>query len=137
MPRKRNGQTHWQTLRYGLESARGVRRSGPLRNSSQREPWMTCRSPRAVCRFQSLRLKPVARDHARRWSRLLGGILHHTRDLIWILLGPGVINHALEIHDDRGFIADDPRIVTRRKQRQISRPALKLGAVIHSDLQHS
>src|SRR6185312_15309726 len=47
-----------------------------------------------------------------------------------------VVEHALEIHDDRGLVADDPRIVAGGQQRDIAGLAVELGSVIHEDAKH-
>lgn len=47
----------------------------------------------------------------------------------------GVVDHALEINDDGGFITDGPGIVTRGQQRDIAWFAVEFGAVIHQDME--
>ena len=49
----------------------------------------------------------------------------------------GVVDHALEIDDDRGLVADHPSVVPRRQQRHITRAAVKLGAVVHANPQYA
>ncbi len=53
------------------------------------------------------------------------------------LLRLRVLQHPLEIHHHHGFVADNPPIVARRQQRDITRLAIELRAVIHAHAQHA
>lgn len=47
------------------------------------------------------------------------------------------VDHALEIDDDGGFIADHPGVVAGRQEGHIAGIALDFGAVVHFDHQDS
>jgi hypothetical protein len=49
----------------------------------------------------------------------------------------GVIGHSLEVDDDSCFIAYDPGVMPRSQQGNITRPAIKLAAIIHHDADDS
>src|SRR5258706_11336771 len=44
-----------------------------------------------------------------------------------------VVEHPLEVHDDRGLVADHPRVVAGGQQGDIAGLAVELGSVIHED----
>jgi hypothetical protein len=46
----------------------------------------------------------------------------------------GVIDHALEIHDDRRFVANYPGIVPYRQERDIAGMASQTNPIVHQDL---
>lgn len=48
-----------------------------------------------------------------------------------------VIDHALEIDNDSGFIANNPGVVAARQERNIARSAVEFIAIIHSNSQYS
>lgn len=51
-------------------------------------------------------------------------------------MGFGVIQHPLEIDDDGGLIAFDPRVVARGQEGDIAGPARELTSIIHAHGQH-
>ena len=45
----------------------------------------------------------------------------------------GVVGESLPVDDYAIFVADDPRVVPRRHDREVARPVLDLLAVVHHD----
>src|SRR5690349_20150939 len=45
----------------------------------------------------------------------------------------GVVAGAEPVDDDRGLVADDPRIVAAGQRGDVARPGDELGAVVHAD----
>src|SRR3954468_5802504 len=119
-------------------STRGSARAGRRRScSSRRRPGSpaACRIP-AASRSRRCR-KPACRARSgtdARWVRSSGNSTAITFEL---RSGSGVVEHALEVDHHGGLVADHPRIVTRRQERDVARLAVELGAVVHLDAQHA
>jgi hypothetical protein len=54
-----------------------------------------------------------------------------------VRVASGIIDHALEIDDNGGLIADHPGVVTARQERDVAGPAIEFRAVVHADAQHA
>ena len=53
------------------------------------------------------------------------------------LMGFRVVDHSLKIHHDGRLVSHDPSIMSRWEKRDITGATLKLGSIVHLDLEYT